>query len=108
MNCWNCGAVFEIEDALFTHASRGGDARCPDCASSEVREDAEEPPKTRVGTPYFCTFAQACTYYEAYGNTRSNVKGKIERGEIFIGEPPIPPGATLHIDLDGRYHVGGA
>ncbi len=104
--CGNCGADFSDEEALYTHHSLGSEIRCPDCASCEVRRP-EDVRKTTVGTPYFASFEHACNYYWAYGESRSNVKGKIEREEIFIGEPPVPTGATLMTDGDGRYHIRG-
>lgn len=41
-----------------------------------------------VGTPYFPTLSHAVAYYEPYGFDESDVRGKIEQGEIHLGTPP--------------------
>ena len=83
---------------------------------------------TRFGTPYFPSFVSACKYYapteehsalsHVYGHNcpacetnqhvRLVVTAKIQRGEIYIGKPPIKPGDKLVLvdEKPGlRWHV---
>jgi hypothetical protein len=66
--------------------------------------------KLTVGTNCFISCSHADAYYKAHGYTRSDVTGKILRGEIRIGYPRKPDGSyykstQVSTDSDGRYHV---
>ena len=60
-----------------------------------------------VGTCHFVDFDAAVSYY-SYGFSRTQVKGKVSRGEIKIGRPKLKKGQTLFL-IDGhrRYGIEG-
>jgi hypothetical protein len=50
-----------------------------------------------VGVPYFPTVEDAHAYYAPLGGGAS---GKIRRGEIHIGKPPLKAGQRAHLMPD--------
>ena len=61
------------------------------------------------GTAYFKTRTHALIYYARRAECKLTnieyVQGKIDRGEIYIGEPPNSAGVVkCYADDDGRYH----
>ena len=54
---------------------------------------------TMTGTSYFDTENAAFAYYLPYGYTRKDVKEKIAKGEIHIGEPPVKEGESAVLNL---------
>lgn len=66
-----------------------------------------------VGTSHFVNFTKACDYYRGQGNDELSpselerlVRGKIDGGEISLGQPELKPGQRLVlIDNGTRYAV---
>jgi hypothetical protein len=59
----------------------------------------------RYGTSHFENIGAARSYYLRMRYTLEDVQRKIDEGEISIGAPKLPPGATLKLDEDRRYHI---
>lgn len=58
------------------------------------------------GTCYFRSKQDAVRYYATYREDAQSVEGKIRRGEIKIGKPPLREGQCLAIDKEeGRYII---
>lgn len=59
-----------------------------------------------IGTSYFLNRYRANKYYNQYGYSAQDVEDKIEKGEIFIGKPPLNPGEVLILNpKEGRYFI---
>lgn len=62
-----------------------------------------------IGTAHFISTAAAIRYYKPYGYNAGDVREKLARGEIAIGEPKQVDG-TPYPDCrkgpDGRYWLG--
>lgn len=60
----------------------------------------------RRGTNHFISFDAACRYYQEYGLEPSDVRDKLEDGDIQIGKPLLPDHARLMLHPDeGRYFI---
>jgi len=59
-----------------------------------------------TGTHYFLSFLSAVRYYKPYGFDEADIQGKLNAGEIKIGNPPIRQGQKLvMIDRATRWAI---
>jgi len=56
-------------------------------------------------TNHFVSFDRAVSYYKDYGFDASDVRRKIDEGEIQIGHPAVTVNQKLRINSEGRYVI---
>lgn len=54
---------------------------------------------------YFESKAAAMKYYRLYNEDAGDVEGKINRGEVKIGKPPLTRGQELLINKETRRYI---
>ncbi len=60
---------------------------------------------TYIGTCHFNCFGSAWKYYNPLGVSHSELRKKIKRGEIVIGEPPTKKNEKVFLNDEGRYII---
>lgn len=61
---------------------------------------------TITGTNHFVSFERAVLYYKEYGYSKSDVRLKVNTGEICIGAPRLNEGERLvFLDCACRYGI---
>jgi hypothetical protein len=58
-----------------------------------------------TGTSHFTSFETAVAYYKDYGFDASDVRRKLDDGEIHIGKPTTTDNQKLKVNDEGRYVI---
>lgn len=60
----------------------------------------------RIGTAHFRNLKAAVRYYSDYGYSETDVREKVDKGEIFLGKPEVRIGEALCVADNGtRYYI---